>query len=162
MSHNFPHGLDQIVQEYGNPRLYVREDGTVHHSWEQIALGTAILPEPLSLGWDLETKISRIRIHRKLVGSIGAVFSEIHQKGFWPLIKTFDGCYAWRAKRGQQKLSTHCWGIAIDLNAITNQLGEIGDMPPEIVQIFLKNGWEWGGHWLSRPDPMHFQGCSGY
>lgn len=159
---SFPIGLDEIVKEYGNPRLYLRADGVVHNSWEQIILGTCVLPAPLPLGWDPNTLVTRIRVHRKLLGSIGLIFTQLFAEGHWPLLKTFDGCYAWRTKRGVQKLSAHCWGIAIDFNAETNQLGEKGDMPPEIVQVFMKNGWEWGGHWLQRPDPMHFQACRGY
>ena len=154
---SFPHGLDEIVVEYGDPKLYLRADGTVHHAWESIILGTCVLPAELPLGWDEKTKVSRVRVHRKVVLSLGQVFNDIHSAGLWPLLKTFDGAYAWRAKRGVKKLSTHCWGIALDLNADTNQLGEKGDMPPEIVQAFLKHGWEWGGHWLSRPDSMHFK-----
>lgn len=159
---SFPLGLDEIVVEYGDPRMYMRSDGTPHHAWESIALGVCVLPAPLALGWDEATKVSRVRVHRKLTTSLGVVFKEIFEKGDWPLLKTFDGGYAWRAKRGAKKLSTHCWGIALDFNADTNQLGEKGDMPPEIVQVFLKHGWEWGGHWLQRPDPMHFQACRGY
>jgi D-alanyl-D-alanine carboxypeptidase len=159
---SFPLGLDEIVAEYGDPKLYVRADGTVHHAWEAIALGTCVLPAGITLGWDETTKVSRVRVHRKLITPLGEVMKEIHTKGFWPLLKTFDGCYAWRAKRAGKKLSTHAWGIAIDLNADTNELGQKGDMPPEIVQVFMKHGWEWGGHWLQRPDPMHFQACRGY
>lgn len=159
---SFPIGLGEIVVEYGDPKLYLRGDGTVSSAWEQIALGVCVLPDSLPLGWDEETKVSRVRVHRKLVVPLGGVMNEIHAKGFWPLLKTFDGGYAWRAKRGAKKLSTHCWGIALDFNADTNQLGEKGDMPPEIVQVFLKHGWEWGGHWFSRPDAMHFQACRGY
>ena len=157
----FPNGFDEIVAEYGNPKLFLRADGTIHPSWEGVALGTCVLPEPLPLGWDEETKVSRIRVHRKLVLPLEAIFKEIHDAGFWSLLKTFDGCYAWRAKRGAKKLSLHCWGAALDFNADTNQLGEDGDMPLEIVNVFVKHGWEWGGKW-ERKDPMHVQAARGY
>lgn len=155
-------GLDEIVAEYGDPQLYMRGDGTVSPAWDHISLGVAVLPAALPLGWDEKTLVTRMRVHRKLIVPVETVFLEIFKGGMWPLLKTFDGAYAWRPKRGSKKLSAHCWGIALDLNAETNQLGEKGDMPPEIVQVFMKHGWEWGGHWLQRPDPMHFQACRGY
>lgn len=158
----FPNGYDEIVAEYGNPKLFLRGDGTVHSAaWEGATLGPCTLPEPITLGWDEDVKVSRIRVHRKLIVPLMRVFEEIHRSGFWPLLKTFDGCYSWRAKRGVSKLSAHCWGIALDFNAETNQLGEDGDMPLEIVNTFVKHGWEWGGRW-PRKDAMHFQACHNY
>jgi hypothetical protein len=93
--------------------------------------------------------------------SLGKVFDQIKADGNWNRIATFDGTYVWRPKRDGQKISTHSWGIAIDLNASTNQLGEIGDMPLEIIKPFVDEDWEWGGNW-ERKDCMHFQACHGY
>jgi hypothetical protein len=162
MSLDFPIGFDAIIKEYGDPRLYLRGDGTIHHSWEAIALSSFMLPAALPLGWDESVRVSKVRCHRKVALSLRVVFEEIFAKGLWGQLKTFDGSYAWRVQRGSaKKLSTHCWGIGIDLNAETNQLGTDGDMPPEIVQVFQKHGWTWGGEW-ARKDMMHFQACSGY
>ncbi|MDA8216993.1 MAG: M15 family metallopeptidase [Dehalococcoidales bacterium] len=30
-------------------------------------------------------------------------------------------------------------------------------MPPEFVQAFKDEGFEWGGDWADHPDPMHFE-----
>ncbi len=57
---------------------------------------------------------------------------------------------------------THSSGIAIDLNPETNRTGTPGDMDPQIVAVFKQHGFKWGGDWLGRKDPMHFQYCSGY
>lgn len=157
----YPHGLEAIRKEYWDPRRFTRSDGTVHVSWEDTILQYLHLPEPLPLGWDKDIQVSRIRVHYKLTHPLSAIFAEIYDAGLWPKLKTYDGAYSWRAKRAGQKLSTHAWGIALDFNAETNQLGTKGDMPEEIVQIFEKHGWEWGGRW-EKPDPMHFQACHGY
>ena len=46
--------------------------------------------------------------------------------------------------------------IAVDLNTPTNQRGTAGTMDPQVVQIFKKWGFAWGGDW-SYTDPMHFE-----
>lgn len=72
------------------------------------------------------------------------------------LIKTFDGCFNIRAKRGQTSKSLHSWGLAIDINASANRMGAKPTMPLSIVKAFTDNGFIWGGNW-STPDGMHFE-----
>jgi hypothetical protein len=54
-------------------------------------------------------------------------------------------------------LSMHAFGLAFDINTSTNQLGTQGDMHPRVVEILERWGFEWGGRWRPRPDPMHFE-----
>ena len=78
------------------------------------------------------------------------------------------GSFSWRVVGGRNVLSSHSFGVAIDINASTNpQCGVsqycrcsndlITDMPPEFVQAFKDEGFEWGGDWTEHPDPMHFE-----
>ena len=67
-----------------------------------------------------------------------------------------DWSYENRAVRGATSKSNHAFGLAIDVNALTNVLGTIGDMPAEVVAQWETEGGDWGGDW-SRPDPMHFE-----
>jgi hypothetical protein len=157
----FPTGLDEIKHVYGDPKALLRSDGMIHPSWERVTLDYVYLPEVLPLGWDRTILVSRIRVHKLLTFPLSALLKELHAAGHWDKLKTFDGSYAWRPSRGSQKLSTHCWGIALDFNAETNGLGEQGDMAPEVIEMFVRHGWEWGGEW-HRPDPMHFQAAHGY
>ncbi|MFL6693147.1 MAG: M15 family metallopeptidase, partial [Ramlibacter sp.] len=53
-------------------------------------------------------------------------------------------------------LSLHTWGIAIDLNVPENQRGTVGRMNRQVVQIFKRWGFAWGGDW-HYTDPMHFE-----
>jgi hypothetical protein len=159
--HDYPNGLQEIKDYYGDPNPYLRHDGTIHPSWERFTLDYVYLPEPLPLGWDRSIVVHRVRVHVKLTAILDAIFNEIMRENLWGKLVTFDGSYAWRPSRGSQKLSTHSWGIALDLNAGTNPLGSEGDMDPRIVDVFENKGWEWGGRW-SRPDPMHFQAAHGY
>ena len=67
-----------------------------------------------------------------------------------------DWSYLNRDIRGGTGKSNHAFGLAVDVNALSNPLGTQGDMPPEVVQGWKAEGGEWGGDW-SRPDPMHFE-----
>lgn len=67
-----------------------------------------------------------------------------------------DWSYDNRAVSGTSVKSNHAFGIAIDLNALTNPLGSAGDMPTEVIAQWEREGGDWGGDW-ARPDPMHFE-----
>jgi hypothetical protein len=67
-----------------------------------------------------------------------------------------DWSFVNRPVRGGTAKSSHAFGIAIDINALSNPLGSEGDMPAEVVDQWVVEGGAWGGAW-SRPDPMHFE-----
>jgi hypothetical protein len=69
---------------------------------------------------------------------------------------TDDWSYEDRAIRGESSKSNHAWGLALDINALTNVMGTSGDMPMEVVREWEAEGGAWGGD-FSRPDPMHFE-----
>jgi hypothetical protein len=52
--------------------------------------------------------------------------------------------------------SNHAFGLAIDINSLTNGYNSKGDMPREVIQRARKSGFRWGGD-FSTPDPMHFE-----
>ena len=68
-----------------------------------------------------------------------------------------------RSKRHGGGLSLHSWGIAIDINPDRNpyQRGNYGppqtDIPGEVIEIFKKYGFFWGGDWPGERDAMHFE-----
>jgi hypothetical protein len=78
------------------------------------------------------------------------------------------GTFLWRDIAGTSRLSPHSWGIAIDLNPRYGSYwrgrkaggSEVEAMrnnyPQEIVAIFEKHGFIWGGKW-SHFDLMHFE-----
>ena len=67
-----------------------------------------------------------------------------------------DWSYHNRSIRGAAGKSNHAFGLAIDINALSNVLGTAGDMPLEVVRQWELEGGDWGGDW-NRPDPMHFE-----
>jgi LysM repeat protein len=158
-----PHGLDALLAQFGDIYDYLREDGTLDARWEADQLARAPLPFPIALSWDPAKQVRNLYCHKFLVPVFPAVFAEIQRRGLHRKIRTYGGCFNFRAKRSGSKLSTHAWGVAIDLNPETNGMGQAGDMATGIVKVFESFGFTWGGRWTGRnKDPMHFQFCSGY
>lgn len=98
----------------------------------------------------------RIYLNRDLHEPLIAVFNGLVNLGLEHLIQTWDGCFNIRKTRGRQSMSLHSWGLAIDINATGNGLGQHPTMHRDLVKAFEDAGFEWGGRW-SRPDGMHFQ-----
>jgi D-alanyl-D-alanine carboxypeptidase len=78
-----------------------------------------------------------------------------------------SGTFSWRNIKGTDRLSPHSFGIAIDLNARkgaywrrhkkgTGLPALRRRYPHEIVSIFEKHGFIWGGKWYHY-DLMHFE-----
>jgi len=57
---------------------------------------------------------------------------------------------------GTHSLSFHTFGTALDLNVPGNGRGTVGQMNRQVVAIFKKWGFAWGGDW-HYTDPMHFE-----
>lgn len=73
------------------------------------------------------------------------------------------GTYNWRVIAGTKRLSVHSFGAAIDLNIKEStywkwdrEMKYTNRIPPEIVEIFEKHGFIWGGKWYHY-DTMHFE-----
>lgn len=78
--------------------------------------------------------------------------------------------FYWRKVRGANRQSAHSYGIAIDINTSfsnywlwsnpkcteTDKLKYENHIPKEIVRIFEKYGFIWGGRWYHY-DTMHFE-----
>lgn len=96
--------------------------------------------------------------HKLLVSIFQTVFEEICLAGLSDEVKTFDGCFNIRKIRGSSNnMSLHSWAIAIDLNYKGNEFGNFKpEMSPEIIAIFKKYGFCWGGN-FRRKDGMHFE-----
>lgn len=78
------------------------------------------------------------------------------------------GVFNWRKVAGQKNLSVHSFGAAVDLNTkfadywvwSKGKPGRVpvykNKFPMEIVDIFEKHGFIWGGRWYHY-DTMHFE-----
>jgi hypothetical protein len=105
----------------------------------------------------------RIYCHKQLASPILSALELLYSTNLLngvsalSLLKTYDGCFNVRKKRGASTMSLHSWGLAIDFNAKTNAFGAKPTMPKIVVDAFKANGFDWGGDWLGKPDGMHFQ-----
>jgi hypothetical protein len=78
-----------------------------------------------------------------------------------------DWGYAYRPIRGYEAqwerthdfhyLSNHSFGLALDLDSTDHPLGTHHDFPRWVVDVAHKWGLSWGGDYVNRPDPMHFE-----
>ncbi len=104
--------------------------------------------------------LGSVRCHRIMFNQLSGALGEIQEVGLASEIRPGDyaGCYVPRFidRDPRRGLSMHAFGLAVDFNTSTNALGTRGDMHPDVVAIFQKWGFAWGGAW-SRPDPMHFE-----
>lgn len=104
------------------------------------------------------------RCHRMVVPYVRGALAEIEAAGLADLLDRGDfqlagGCYNPRLNRGGDpgfSLSRHSWGTAIDFNPSTNGYGQEPTMPMELVEIFRRWGFSWGGTWTVA-DGMHFE-----
>ncbi len=114
--------------------------------------------------WDVPTKINckitvlpnKIYCNKDLVQPLQDAFQKIIDRGLTDQVKTWDGCFNIRKKRGLKSWSTHSWAISVDFNAAWNRLGQKPQMSDELVKCFTDAGFDWGGNW-KREDGMHFQ-----
>lgn len=112
--------------------------------------------------WDVPTHLEIGAIPKKLycnkliIDPLIQAFSNLIDRELVNELKTWDGCFNVRRKRGLKSLSLHSWGIAIDVNAAWNGLGKEPTLSKEFVQCFIDAGFDWGGTW-TRKDGMHFQ-----
>lgn len=112
--------------------------------------------------WDVPTNLEvgvipkKLYCNKDMVEPLSKAFKNLIDTGKVAELKTFDGCFNIRKKRGLNSMSLHSWGIAIDVNAAWNGLGVTPVLSPEFVKCFTDAGFEWGGTW-TRKDGMHFQ-----
>lgn len=75
------------------------------------------------------------------------------------------GTFLWRRVAGEERLSPHSFGVAVDLNPSKGAYWQWSGgtshptqatYPAEIVKLFEDNGFVWGGKWREY-DLMHFE-----
>jgi hypothetical protein len=106
----------------------------------------------------------RARCHVRLAGDLRAALDEIAASGLSGAIdvanaNTYGGCHNPRYNRINGELgviSRHAWAQALDVNTVTNCQGCRPQMNCDVVRIFRKHGFAWGGNFL-RTDGMHFE-----
>lgn len=156
-----PHGIKAIQEYYGNPDA--NNDYMLDPEFVKNNLIIVTLPFPMVASWNKNIIISRVQIHKLVAPSLLDALTEILEyKGLKYLQKNkFDrtgGTYCWRPMTSGRALSTHAFGIAIDINPDLGPYNVKEHKQPQfIIDAFEKRGWLNLVH-----DRMHFQACTGY
>ena len=98
------------------------------------------------------------------------VAAELKNKPHLKRYLTNASTFYWRKVRGAKRQSAHSYGMTIDINtnysnywlwsnpksSETSKLKYENRIPKEIVEVFEKYGFIWGGRWYHY-DTMHFE-----
>lgn len=98
------------------------------------------------------------------------VAAELKSKPYLKKYLIKASTFYWRKVRGTQRQSAHSYGMTIDINTSysnfwlwtnpksteTDKLKYENRIPKEIVEVFEKYGFIWGGRWYHY-DTMHFE-----
>jgi len=129
----------QCQSKYGSPEL-------------EIGMTIWDVPPELEIG----AIPKRVYCNREMVEPLTKAFKNLIETGHVKELKTWDGCFNIRRKRGASTPSLHSWGLAIDVNAAWNGFGKTPTLSSGFVKCFTDAGFDWGGVW-SKKDGMHFQ-----
>ena len=135
--------------------------GTFSYRW--FADGS-VRPNPAWVAANIRTEsvplLGNVTCHRVLFPQLRGALREVVSRGLASKIhpEEYGGCYVPRfiGRDPRNGLSLHSWGIAVDLNVPGNQRGVTGEIDRDVVGIFKKWGFAWGGDWRWT-DPMHFE-----
>lgn len=112
--------------------------------------------------WDVPTDLEvgvipkRLYCNRFLIEPLEKAFRNLIAAGLVSELKTWDGCFNIRKKKGGSSPSLHSWGLAIDVNAAWNGYNKPVTMSAAFANCFKAAGFDWGGDWSTK-DGMHFQ-----
>lgn len=129
--------------------------------------------EVVYLDKDGNQKTQNMTMHKKLKTEVQAIFQDMVNIGFKLEWESGGGSIrGWNADLGYTGTfyrSAHCYGHAIDINVDANPyIGSYrvgGEYEPginpysvtsEVVDIWKKHGFFWGGDWNTIKDYMHF------
>lgn len=145
----------QALKKYGDPFLLQTQQKTMT-TWQVpsklleafahvrfSAVGTIGFPKKIFCNNDFKPLLEK-------------ALNNVVDRGLAKEMKTWDGCFVIRSKRGLSSLSMHSWGLAVDINAFENQLNQKPNISPQFVKCFTDAGLEWGGNW-KRLDAMHYE-----
>jgi hypothetical protein len=124
--------------------------------------GGHIAPDPAWVAAHIATAtvpiLGSVTCNRAIFPQLIAALQDVQSQGLADTIHPgeYAGCYYPRFIAGTTSLSNHAFGLALDINAVENQRGTVGQMDRGVVEIFKHWGFTWGGDW-GYTDPMHFE-----
>lgn len=146
-----------------------------------------VLIEVYYYSFDKKFHKGQLLIHKSVEKDIKEIFEFIRDSKFpvnkvvpvseydWSdkssVLDNNTSAFNYRNVMGTKKLSSHSTGKAIDINPLLNPHIKKGTAArpydprkpgtiiknSELVKIFIKKGWQWGGNWRSSKDYQHFE-----
>jgi hypothetical protein len=156
-----PRGIEAINATYGDPD--VNRDFILDSDFFGSRITVFTFPHAMRLSWKPDQYVKRFQAHVKVgpvvIDALEEVFDEIGVDKMRELGWDYwGGGFNFRKSRTSSRLSTHSWGIAVDLNPHLAPLGMMNcGQPAPIVDAFEKRGFVW-----LQGDFMHAQACVGY
>ncbi len=123
------------------------------------------IPHGLAPNWkvqDTNIPVTHIACNKDIHVPLLTALHSLSNIGKAGELHTFDGCFNIRMVRGSNDhFSAHSYGLALDIDAATNPMGPVlhTTRSHEFVKCFTDQGFDWGGGWHGRKDPMHFSWC---
>ena len=119
--------------------------------------------------WPFSNQKIRITTINQVDQRLTAIIHDLNRLSsrFKPYFKKTAGVFYWRMIKGTQRRSMHSFGIAIDVGVhfsnywkwtrpVNGKIPYRNRFPQEVVEIFEKYGFIWGGKWYHH-DTMHFE-----
>lgn len=138
----------QLIAKFGDPSI---DNVTFERKW------MVLWDVPEDINKAIPCLPNKIYCNKLLVEPLTITLRTLIYNNYHKEIKTWDGCFNIRKKRGLSSMSLHSWGLAIDINAAWNPLGGKVTFSKEFLRVWHDNKWTVGAYWIKRPDGMHFQ-----
>ncbi len=176
ISSTIPAGMTYAGERYSDKVARIFGSGSSYHKYASASEASKHQVDIAVQVWDFDsdgnkvTRTKHLQVHEALASSVRQIFAEIYAGNERFPIHSLGG-YSWR---GDGSSSEHCLGTALDINWEENYMctksgapltgsywkpGEDAYSIPansEVVRIFAKYGFGWGGTWNSKKDYMHF------
>lgn len=150
--------LQQAIQRYGHIDFAARVWPDQQKWMTMLHIDPTAFPNWKVIGTD--HPVHAIYCNIDMAPALREALEQVRARGHGGLLKSFDGCFNIRMVRGSSgKPSLHSYGLAIDINAHDNELGQTtGGFydQPDFVKCFTAQEFDWGGNFKQRKDPMHF------
>lgn len=173
---------DQLAQRYPMGRAYTTplpinfEPGRVRHEPFFLkmygASASAVGERTERVAWMPEEGGKRLRVTRvngvdRKIARVSAQMASLPES-VRPFARETSGAFVWRSIKGTSRLSMHSFAIAVDVGvkfsdywrwnkpAPDGTIPYKNRMPLELVEIFERSGFIWGGKWYHF-DTMHFE-----
>lgn len=131
--------------------------------WQDLNLRHLI--PPFIMRYEKQPLSHGILVHQKIIPPLTTIFQQIwdqcgHDQAKVDAtgISDFGGCFNIRNIAGSNNWSNHSWACAIDLSPGTNGFNVVNPtIAHPVIDAFKAQGALWGGDYLHRKDPMHFE-----